>query len=201
EPRLDLGGQRVVGAVHVGELCATERLAVAMRNADPVKHVHEARHLAIGHVGVPVLPGIRAADIFSALLEVREDVDLGIFLDRIAAAGRRPLDLAELLREALQRTKVEMLVGKPQHAVSAKREQNLPPIPLAQRLRQIDPARRRPEHRAGRFNGEHRRLLAYSCGSTTTVPTFPPASTALCAAAVWYSGKRAATERMRPGVA
>jgi hypothetical protein len=43
------------------------------------------------------------------------------------------------------------------------------------------------------------RLLPYSCGSTTTVPTLPPASTALCAAAVWYSGNRAATERMRAG--
>jgi hypothetical protein len=44
-------------------------------------------------------------------------------------------------------------------------------------------------------------VFAYSCGSTTTVPTLPPASTALCAAAVWYSGKWAATERIRPGEA
>jgi hypothetical protein len=45
-----------------------------------------------------------------------------IFLDRVAPASRRPLDFAELLREPLQRAKVEMLVGKPQHAVSAERE-------------------------------------------------------------------------------
>jgi hypothetical protein len=62
-----------------------------------------------------------------------------------------------------------------------------------------DAASRRPKHRACGFNGEHRRVLVYSCGSTTTVPTLPPASTALCAPAVSYSGKRAPTERMRPG--
>jgi hypothetical protein len=52
-----------------------------------------------------------------------------------------------------------MLVGKPQHAVSAERGQDLPEIALAQGLRQIDAARGRPEHRAGRFNGGIARLL------------------------------------------
>ena len=51
----------------------------------------------------------------------------------VAIAGGRPLDLAELLGETLQLAKVEMLVGKPQHAVSAEREQDLPEIALAQR--------------------------------------------------------------------
>ena len=63
EPRLDLGRQRLIGGVHVRELGAAERLAVAVRDADAVEHVHKARHLAIGHVGVPVLPSIRAADV------------------------------------------------------------------------------------------------------------------------------------------
>ena len=111
---------------------------------------------------MPVLPGIRAADIFSALLEVREDVDLGIFRGRVAPAGRRPLDFAELLREALQFAEADMLVGKAQHAVPAQRQQDVPHVPLAQQVRQIDAACRRPEHRAGRFNGEQCRLLAYS---------------------------------------
>jgi len=150
---------------------------------------------------VPILAGIRAADVFAGLLEVREDIDLRIFLGRVAPAGGRALDLAELLGEMLQLAKVEMLVGKPQHAVSAEGEQDLAEIALAQRARKIDAASRRPEYRACGFNGERCRVFAYSCGSTTTVPTLPPASTALCAPAVWYSGKRAATERIRPGEA
>ena len=58
EPCPDLGRQRFIGSVHVGELGAAERLAVAARDADAVQHVHEAEHLAIGHVGVPVLAGV-----------------------------------------------------------------------------------------------------------------------------------------------
>src|ERR1700730_16525928 len=118
--------------------------------------------------------------------------------------GSRPrgggaLDFAELLGEELQLAKVQMLVGKPQHAVSAEGEQDLAETALAQRAREINAGSRRSKHRACGFNGEHCRVLVYSCGSTTTVPTLPPASTALCAPAVSYSGKRAATERMRPG--
>jgi hypothetical protein len=43
------------------------------------------------------------------------------------------------------------------------------------------------------------RTSSQSCGSTMTVPTLPPRSTSLWAAAVSYSGKRAATDRIRPG--
>ena len=39
------------------------------------------------------------------------------------------------------------------------------------------------------------------CGSTITVPTLPPRSTFLWAAAVSYNGKRAATDRIRAGEA
>src|SRR5271170_2280393 len=100
--------------------------------------------------------------LFVVLLEVREDVDLRIFLRWIAAAGSGTLNLAELLRETLQRAQVQMLIGKPQHAVPAEREQHLPEIALTQWLRQIDPARRCAKHRTGGFNGEHHTSPAVS---------------------------------------
>jgi len=71
------------------------------------------------------------------------------------------LDFAELLGEELQLAKVQVLVGKPQHAVSAEGELDLAETALAQRARQIDAASRRPKHRACGFNGEHCRLLVY----------------------------------------
>src|SRR5438128_1066907 len=96
-----------------------------MRDADAIQHIYETRHLPIRHIRMPILAGIRTADIFTVLLEVRKDVDLGIFLAWIAPAGGGALDLPEPLRKALQSSKVEMLVMKPQHAVPAEREQYL----------------------------------------------------------------------------
>src|SRR4051794_21995692 len=122
EPRLDLGRQRLIGGVHVGKLGAAQRLAVAVRDADAVEHVHKARHLAIGHVGMPVLPGIRAADVSAVLLEVRKDIDLGIFLRLGTTARGRALDLAELLRKALQLAEPELLIGKTQYPMPSKRQ-------------------------------------------------------------------------------
>ena len=46
---------------------------------------------------------------------------------------------------------------------------------------------------------EQVRSSSQRCGSTMTVPTLPPRSTSLWAAAVSYSGKRAATDRIWPG--
>jgi hypothetical protein len=89
---------------------------------------------------VPILASIWAADIAAVLLEVREDVDLGIFLGRVATAGGGALDFAELLGEELQLAKVQMLVGKPQHAVSAEGQQDLADTAFAQRTSQIDAA-------------------------------------------------------------
>ena len=68
--RLDIIGQCVIGKMHVGEFGTAKRLTVAVRDADAVKHVHKTRHLAIRHVGVLVLTGIRTADIFAVLPEV-----------------------------------------------------------------------------------------------------------------------------------
>jgi hypothetical protein len=65
-----------------------------------------------------------------------------------------------LLREALQCAEIEVLIRKPQHAVPAEREKDLPQIALAQRLRQIDPARRCAEHRFRRLDSQHHPPLA-----------------------------------------
>ena len=48
---------------------------------------------------------------------------------------------------------------------------------------------------------ERVRTSSQRCGSTMTVPTLPPRSTSLWAAAVSYNGKRAATDRIRAGAA
>jgi hypothetical protein len=55
-------------------------------------------------------------------------------------------------------------------------------------------ARREPRQWLGRVRTRPQR-----CGSTTTVPTLPPRSTSLWAAAVSYNGKRAATDKIRVG--
>ena len=83
---------------------------------------------------MPVLAGIRAADVFAVLLQVREDVDLGIFLAQVALPRGWPLDLAKPLGETFQIAKVETLVGKAQHAMPSEREQDHAHLPLAQRL-------------------------------------------------------------------
>jgi hypothetical protein len=51
-----------------------------------------------------------------------------------------PSILPELLGEELQLAKVQMLVGKPQHAVSAEGQQDLADTAFAQRTSQIDAA-------------------------------------------------------------
>ena len=107
---------------------------------------------------MPVLAGIGAADIFAALLEVRQDVDLGVFARRVGLAIAAALNFAELLGEALQRAKVEMLVGKAQHPMAPEREEDLPEIASPQLLRQVDAVHRRAEHRATWFDRQHHAL-------------------------------------------
>jgi hypothetical protein len=105
---------------------------------------------------VPVLPGIRTADVFAVFLQVRQDADLGIVARPVAAAGRTGPDLAEALGKPLQRRRVEMLVGKAQHAVIAEAEQDAAEILRADILRQIEAAHARAQHGAGRFDRQHR---------------------------------------------
>ena len=143
EPRPDVGRQRVVGGVHVGELGAAERRAVAARDADAVQHVHEAHHVAIRHVGVPVLAGVGQADIFAALLQVRQRADMRFVLGIGRGAGS--LDLAEALGECAQVADVELLIREAQHAVPAERQQDLGEL----RSRRAAPRRCHAQSRRG----------------------------------------------------
>ena len=91
----DLGRQVSIGEMHVRELGPAERLAVSVRDANTVEHIHEPRHLAISHVGMPVLTGIGTTDVFAVLFQVREDAYLRVLARGICITDRVPLDLAE----------------------------------------------------------------------------------------------------------
>ena len=95
EACLDFGRERLVGEAHIREFGTAERLAVPVRDADAVEHIHEPGHLAIGHVGVPVLTGIGTTDVFAVLFQVREDAYLRVLARGICIADRVSLDLAE----------------------------------------------------------------------------------------------------------
>ncbi len=150
EARPDLIRQRVIDGVHVGELGAAEWRAVAARNADTVEHVHEAHHVTVRHVGVPVLAGIRRADVFAALLHVRQDTDMG----GVALGDAGALDVAEPLGEAAQVTHIELLVGKPQHAVPAECQQDARELLLI-KPPDVDAVHSRAKDRASGFDGQH----------------------------------------------
>src|SRR5258706_542338 len=62
--------------MHAAKLCVAERLAAAARDLDAVEHVGERDGAAVGHVGVPVLPGVGEADRPAVLDDVGEDHDL-----------------------------------------------------------------------------------------------------------------------------
>jgi hypothetical protein len=95
QPAFDLARQIFVGEVHVRELSPAERLAIPVRDANAVEHIHEPGHLAIGHVGVPVLTGIGTADVFAVFFQVRENTDLRVLASGIRIADRVSLNLAE----------------------------------------------------------------------------------------------------------
>jgi hypothetical protein len=160
EAGFDLVRETVVGRVHVGEFGAAQSLAVAVRDADAVEHVHKPRHRAVRHVGMPVLAGVGAADVSPVFLQVRQDVDFRV-LARLVRQARHAaaLDFAEPLGKPLQVPEAKMLVGKAQHPVAAQRQEDLSELELGQRLRQVDPVRRRPEHRARWFDRQHGILL------------------------------------------
>src|SRR3978361_2288347 len=69
----DVLRQCVVRRVHVRELGAAQGPAVATGNADTVQSVHESYRFTIGHIGLPVLAGIRTPDILAVLLDVGKD--------------------------------------------------------------------------------------------------------------------------------
>ena len=118
EPALERGRKVVIGGVHVGEHRVAERLAVPTRNLDAVEHVGEADERIIGHVGMPILPGIGYADLLSILDNVGEEHDFR-HIGLAVSGGLRSLQGTESLRERVQGTRVERLLWKPNHTVFA----------------------------------------------------------------------------------
>ena len=172
--RLDLRRQFLIGAVHVGEFGAAERLAVPARNLDAEQHVHETHHIPVGHVRVPFLAGIGQADIGAALLDVGQDADLRRFLVvlRLGGLGDRALDVPEPFGEDTQLIHRQVLVGEAQHAIAAELHQQPGEDRFLDGSGRIQPLDRGADHGVVGRNGEH---VASSCVSQVSVSlTAPP---------------------------
>ena len=150
KPGLELRGQCFVHGVHAGELGAAQRYAVAARDAYAIQHVHKAHHVAVRHVGMPVLSGVRRADVLAALLQVRQRADMRV----IVLCGTRSLNFAESLRESAQVAQIQLLIGKPQHAILAESQQDPGEMRLVGLLH-VDATNGCAQHCASRFDGQH----------------------------------------------
>ena len=159
QPGFNLLRQGVVGSMHVGELGPAQRLAGAAGDADAVQHVHKSNRFPIRHVGVPVLPGVGAANILAIFLDVRQDADLRERLCRINRTDRIALDFPEQFGKSFHIADIKMLIRKPQHAVLAQRQQDAAEIRFRNRLGKIDPTNRRTQDCASRFDRQHRQAL------------------------------------------
>src|SRR5258706_16011415 len=106
--------------MHAAKLCGAERLAAAARDLDAIEHVGERDGAAVGHVGVPVLPGVGEADRLAVLDDVGEDHDLrdAGLLERV---GDVDLELAELRAEVAQLRSRKLLPRELQYSILAKR--------------------------------------------------------------------------------
>jgi hypothetical protein len=79
-----------MGGAHVGEHRVAERLPVAVRDFDAVEHVGETDNGVIGHVGMPILPGVGQADRLAVFQDIGEQHDLR-HIRLAVGAGRRSL--------------------------------------------------------------------------------------------------------------
>jgi hypothetical protein len=130
-------GQALVGGVHVAELSVAQRLAVAVRNLHAVEHVGERDHVAVRHVGVPVLPRVGQADGLAVLHDVGQHHDLGQ-PRLLVGAGHVDLQAPEARRERAQLRGREVLLRVAQHAVAAECLQQLLEYVVRQRLRKVE---------------------------------------------------------------
>src|SRR5216684_253394 len=135
-----------------------EHLAIAAWHLDGVEHVQEADRLVIGHVRVPVLPGVGDPDRLAVLDDVREKPDLrhpGL----VVPAGQRGLDPAEAPREVPELDGLEPLIRKSQHAVAAERQEERGEVRVAQGFGEVGPPDRRPQDLSARLDSRHAALL------------------------------------------
>ena len=116
---LHVRGQIAIGGLRIGELRRAERCAVALGDLDAVEHVGERDHAAVGHVGVPALPGVGEPDRPAVLDDVREDHHLRDVRLLVALRADVDLEVAELRAEVAQLAAGELLAGEAHHAVLA----------------------------------------------------------------------------------
>ena len=161
EARLELGRQVLVRGLRVGEHRRAEHLTIAPRHLDGVEHVQKADGLVVGHVGVPVLPGVGDADRLAVLDDVREIADFG-HPRLVVTAGQGGLDPPEAPREVSELGRLELLSGKAQHAVPAEGFQNCREVHVAQGFREVQPPDGRPQDLPARLDGPHHPLSPHA---------------------------------------
>ena len=129
-------GQPIVSGCHTGEPCRAQWPPIPTRHLQRVQHVHEGDGFAEGHIGVPILPGIRQTNRLAVLHHVRQDHHLRMarFLER---AGDMHFQIAEHAAERDLRGRIERLSGKAHHAVIGQAVQAESQLLLAEGLRQI----------------------------------------------------------------
>src|SRR5207245_8409327 len=201
EARLELGRQILVRGLRVGEHRGSEHLTVAPWHLDRVEHVQKADGLVVGHVGVPVLPGVGDADRLAVLDDVREIADLG-HPRLVVTAGQGSLDPTEALREVSELGRLELLSGEVEHAVPAEGFQNCRKGRVAQRLREVRPPDGRPQHLPARLDARPRPRSRHAplltAGRDYTAPGSLARLYALQAVAGLAPSGRDATEKRRP---
>src|SRR5262249_59296118 len=101
--------------------------------------------LVVGHVGVPVLPGVGNSNRLAVLDDVREISDLG-HPRLVVTPGQRGLDLAEAPREVAKLHGLEPLSWKPEHTVTTKSLENGREVRITQGLCEVHTQHRRPEN-------------------------------------------------------
>ncbi len=97
---LQLGGQRLVGGEHVGEIGIAARLR--RRHLERMQHGGLGRHVDVGHVGMPHgLAVAEIADRLAVLDDVGDHVELRVLLVERLAVGVRSgrIELAEIPAE------------------------------------------------------------------------------------------------------
>src|SRR4026209_1254082 len=126
--------EAIAGGTHAPEFRSTERPAMALRLLQRVQDVRERDHVAVGHVGMPVLAGVRKPDGLSVPHDVGQDHP---FRNSrlLIGPGDVDLELAEARGKVLLLARSEPLARKAHYAVSAERFDYTLDLAFLQRLR------------------------------------------------------------------
>ena len=137
--------KRFIGRVHIGKHRIAQRLAITMRHLMRVQHIHETHRVAIGHIRVPILPGIRQANRLPVFNDIRKYAHfrhIGI----LEFASQRGLDAAKAQGKIAQSRRFQQLPRKAQHAPFTQSAQNAGEILIRKRLGQINAGNAGAQH-------------------------------------------------------